>query len=208
MDNVLGSQSVITGTVLLHAHQVLTTMVLHVLLALLGRCGMELLVLPSQSLLCLPPRLPTILRLQPQPTHQLLPMVEPCLSAQLEQLGTSSNSDAFPAPPDAQSARPATPAQPAQLASPSTAPLVSAMRSVVMARDLCSPAMMATPSVEMDAAAPARSKVDSSALEAHLLLRTSAARTPLRLFLSAQADSPTNGERLCSTSESTTFPWP
>lgn len=175
---------------------------------------MELLVLPFQSLLCLPPQPPITLRLRPQPTHPLLPrlpllpMVEQCLSAQLEQLGTSSNSDAFPAPQDAQSAQLATPAQPAQLDSPSTAPLVSAMRSVVMARDSSSPAMMATPLTETDAAALARSKEDSSAPEAHLPLRTSAARTPLRLFPSAQVDSPTNGARSCSTSESTTFPWP
>jgi hypothetical protein len=72
--------------------------------------------------------------------------------------------------------------------------LDSALRSAVMERDSLFLVMMVTTSMAMVAVALAKSKVDFSVLEDHLLPRIPAAKTFQLKYHSPQVGNPINGE--------------
>ena len=167
------------------------------------KSGTELHALLSSLSLLQPPPLiqPPLDQLLLQP--QLAPHQVQDLHAQLALIGINNNSDAFLALTDAQAVflvilAPLVP-QDFSL----TQALDSALKFVVMERDLPLLVMMVTLSMVMVAAAHVKLKTDSSALEDHLLQKIPAAKASQLRFLSAQVDNPTNGEESFSMLEPT-----
>lgn len=199
MDNVLDSESTIMEIVLQLALLNLTSMDKPALPALMVRYGMEL----HASLLLLPHQTQTQRLMDQTPPSQAQAQV---LHAQLEPTGINNNSDAFLAPTDVQAVFLVIPAQLVPLDFSSTQALDFALKFVVMERDILFLVMMGTPSMVMVAAAHAKSKMDSSALEDHLLPKILAVKTSQLKLLLLQAGNPTNGEESFLMSELTIFP--
>ena len=202
--NVLDTESTTMEIVLQLALLNLTSMDKPALPALMVRFGMEMLV----SLLSLSPQQPLqtqqlLDQLQLRPP-QALPQVQ-VLHAQLEPTGTNNNSDAFLAPTDVQAVYLVilAPLVPPDFSL--TQALDSALKFVVMERDILFLVMMVTPSMVMVAAAHAKLKTDGSVLVDHLLPKIPAARASQLKSPLLQAVNPTNGEESSSTLEPTIF---
>lgn len=204
MDNVLDFQSTTMETVLQLAPLNLTSMDKPVLPALMVKYGTELHALLSLLSLLQPPQTQPPLdqpQLQPQ---QALHQAQ-VLHAQLALIGINNNLDVSPAPMDVQAAFLALLAPLVPQDFSLTQAQDSALKFVVMERDLLFLVMMVTPLMVMVAAAHVKLKTAFSALEDHLLPKILAARTSLLKFPSHQVDNPTNGEESFSMLEPTIF---
>ena len=205
MDNALDFQSTTMETVLQLAPLNLTSMDKPALPALMVKSGTELHALLSLLSLLQPPQT------QPPPLDQ--PQLQPqqalhqaqVLHAQLVLIGINNSLDVSPAPTDVQAVFLAILALLVPQDFSLTQAQDSALKFVVMERDLLYLVMMVTPLMVMVAAAHVKLKTAFSALEDHLLPKIPAARTSQLKFPSHQADNLTNGEESFSMLEPTIF---
>ena len=204
MDNALDFQSTTMETVLQLAPLNLTSMDKPALPALMVKSGMELHALLSLLSLLQPPQTQPPLdqpQLQPQ---QVLHQAQ-VLHAQLVLIGINNNLDVSPALTDVQAVFLAILAPLVPQDFSLTQAQDSALKFVVMERDLLYLVMMVTPLMVMVAAAHVKLKTAFSALEDHLHPKIPAARASQLKFPSHQVDNPTNGEESFSMLEPTIF---
>lgn len=204
MDNALDFQSTTMETVLQLAPLNLTSMDKPALPALMVKSGTELHALLSLLSLLQPPQTQPPLdqpQLQPQ---QALHQAQ-VLHAQLVLIGINNNLDVSPALTDVQAVFLAILAPLVPQDFSLTQAQDSALKFVVMERDLLFLVMMVTPLMVMVAAAHVKLKTAFSALEDHLLPKIPAARASQLKFPSHQVDNPTNGEESFSMLEPTIF---
>ena len=204
MDNALDFQSTTMETVLQLAPLNLTSMDKPVLPALMVKSGTELHALLSLLSLLQPPQTQPPLdqpQLQPQ---QALHQAQ-VLHAQLVLIGINNNLDVSPAPTDVQAVFLAILAPLVPQDFSLTQAQDSALKFVVMERDLLYLVMMVTPLMVMVAAAHVKLKTAFSALEDRLLPKIPVVRASQLKFPSHQVDNPTNGEESFSMLEPTIF---
>ncbi len=204
MDNALDFQSTTMETVLQLAPLNLTSMDKPALPALMVKSGTELHALLSLLSLLQPLQTQPPLdqpQLQPQQAHHQAQF----LHAQLVLIGINNNLDVFPAPTDVLAAFLALLAPLVPQDFSLTQAQDSALKFVVMERDLHFLVMMVTLLMVMVAAAHVKLKTAFSALEDHLLPKIPAARTSQLKFPSHQVDNPTNGEESFLMLEPTIF---
>lgn len=172
--------------------------------ALMVKSGTELHALLSLLSLLQPPQTQPPLdqpQLQPQ---QALHQAQG-LHAQLALIGINNSLDVSHAPTDVQAVFLAILAPLVPQDFSLTQAQDSALKFVVMERDLLFLVMMVTPLMVMVAAAHVKFKTAFSALEDHLLPKIPAARASQLKFPSHQVDNPTNGEESFSMFEPTIF---